>query len=141
MRYADTCLLVSLFFRDAGTDAALRWLDAAGAEPIMLSHWSLTEFSGAAAIKARTGSITSKLHREALAKFRHFAANRLTLISPEPADFQMSAALLDRFEDGLRSGDALHLAICARHRATLCTADKKLADAAMAMNMKAERIR
>jgi len=48
MRYADTCLLVSLFFRDAGTDAALAWLHAAGVEPIMASHWSLTEFSSAA---------------------------------------------------------------------------------------------
>ena len=38
MRYADTCLLVSVFFRDAGTDAALAWLHAAGVEPIMASH-------------------------------------------------------------------------------------------------------
>jgi len=35
MRYADTCLLVSLFFRDAGIDAAPAWLRAAGVEPIM----------------------------------------------------------------------------------------------------------
>lgn len=65
MRYADTCLLVSLFFRDAGTDAALAWMHAAGVEPIMASHWSLTEFSSAAGLRARAGQIAPKLHREA----------------------------------------------------------------------------
>jgi len=140
MRYADTCLLVSLFFRDAGTDAALDWLRAAGVEPIMASHWSLTEFSSAAGLRARAGQIAPKLHREALAKFRRFAARRLTLTPPEPADFERAAGLLDHFKAGLRAGDALHLAICARQGAVLCTADKMFAEAAMALGIKAEKV-
>jgi predicted nucleic acid-binding protein len=31
---------------------------------------------------------------------------------------------------GLRAGDALHLAVCAEHGATLCTLDQRLAEAA-----------
>ncbi len=120
---------------------ALLWLETAGTEPIMTSHWSLTEFSSAAAFKARAGSVTPKLHREALAKFRRFATDRLTLTSPEPADFEIAATLLDRFEVGLRSGDALHLAICTRQGATLCTADKKLMAAATAIGLKTEKVR
>jgi predicted nucleic acid-binding protein len=140
MRYADTCLLVSLFFRDTGTDAALAWLHAAGAEPIMASHWSLTEFSGAAGLRARAGQIALKLHREALTKFRCFAAARLTLTPPEPADFERAAALLDHFKTGLRAGDALHLAICTREGAIFCTADKMLVEAAMPLGVKVEKI-
>jgi uncharacterized protein len=140
MRYADTCLLLSLFFRDTGTDAALAWLRAAGVEPIMASHWSLTEFSGAAGLGARAGRIAPKLQREALAKFRRFAAGRLTLTPPEPADFERAAALLDHYTTGLRSGDALHLAICARQGAVFCTADKSLAEAAIALGVKTEKV-
>ena len=140
MRYADTCLLVSLFFHDSGTDAALAWLHAAGAEPIMASHWSLTEFSSAAGLRARVSQISPKLHREALAKFRRFAAERLTLTPPEPADFERAAVLLDRFETGIRAGDALHLAICARQNAILCTADKTLAKAAIVLGVETEKI-
>jgi len=140
MRYADTCLLVSLFFRDTGTDAALAWLRAAGVEPIMASHWSLTEFSSAAGLRARAGRIAPRLHREALAKFRRFAAARLTLTPPEPADFERAAALLDHYTAGLRAGDALHLAICARQGTVFCTADKILAEAAMALGVKTETV-
>ena len=140
MRYADTCLLVSLFFRDTGTDAALAWLSAAGAAPIMASHWSLTEFSGAAGLRARAGQIAPKLHREALVKFRRFAAGNLTLTPPEPTDFERAAAMLDHYATGLRSGDALHLAICVRQRAVFCTADNILAEAAIALGVKTETV-
>ncbi|MEK7752638.1 MAG: type II toxin-antitoxin system VapC family toxin [Acidobacteriota bacterium] len=140
MRYADTCLLVSLFFRDSGTDAALAWLSAVGVEPIMASHWSLTEFSSAAGLRARAGQIAPKLHREALAKFRRFAAGHLTLAPPEAADFERAAALLDHYATGLRAGDALHLAICARQRAVFCTADKILAEAAIALGVRTEKV-
>jgi predicted nucleic acid-binding protein len=37
---------------------------------------------------------------------------------------------------GLQAGDALHLAICADHGATLCTLDRLLSDAASALGLK-----
>jgi predicted nucleic acid-binding protein len=37
---------------------------------------------------------------------------------------------------GLHAGDALHLAICAEHAATLCTLDRRLGKAATALGMK-----
>jgi predicted nucleic acid-binding protein len=37
---------------------------------------------------------------------------------------------------GLRAGDALHLAICADHRVTLCTLDQRLSDAASLLGFK-----
>lgn len=140
MRYADTCLLISLFFRDSGTDPALRWLEEAGTDPLMASHWSLTEFASAASLKARAKQITPDLRRKAMAKFRRFAAARLSMEPPAPADFERAAELLEKFDTGLRAGDALHLAICMRHSATLCTADQQFADAAEALNVKVVRV-
>lgn len=130
LRYADTCLLLSLFFRDSGTEAALAWLQRAAAEPVLVSHWSLTEFASAAGILARRGELSVELHREGLARFRRFVAARLTTILPLAADFDRACAWMDDFRPNLRAGDALHLAICTRQGATLCTADQVLAQAA-----------
>ena len=38
MRYADTCLLLSLIYHDAGREAALAWLEHAGTGEILISH-------------------------------------------------------------------------------------------------------
>jgi uncharacterized protein len=48
----------------------------------------------------------------------------------EREDFRVAARLADQSELNLRAGDALHLAICANHGASLCTLDRRLAEAA-----------
>jgi len=47
-------------------------------------------------------------------------------------DFRAAARFCDQSELNLRAGDALHLAICANHGASLCTLDRRLAEAAPA---------
>lgn len=140
IRYVDTCVLLSLFFRDSGTPAALTWLEARGSERITTSHWSLTEFISAAGIMARRGDLTTELHREGIARFRRFGAARVTLETPEAADFDRAGIWLENFPSGLRAGDALHLAVCARLGTILCTADGVLADAAAVLGMPVERL-
>jgi predicted nucleic acid-binding protein len=48
------------------------------------------------------------------------------------ADTALSQFWLAKQEtsDNLRAGEALHLAICANHGASLCTLDRRLAEAA-----------
>lgn len=140
VRYADTCLLLSLVFRDAGTPAALAWLESAGADPLLISHWTLTEFASAAGIMARRGDLPPQLHREGLERFRRFVAARLRTEPPAVADFERASIWLENYRSGLRAGDALHLAICARTAATLCTADRILADAAAGLGLAVMRI-
>lgn len=70
-----------------------------------------------------------------MAQFRRFAADRLRVETLEAADFERAAGWVERFETGLRAADALHLAICARRSATLCTADATLARAAAAFGV------
>jgi uncharacterized protein len=140
MVYADTCLLVSLFLRDSGTEAALAWLNESASQRIMASHWSLTEFSSAASTLARQKSITPKLHAESMRRFRGFAAQRLTLEPPLPADFERASAMVEHCATGLRAGGAVHLALCARLNATLCTADKVMAKAAKSLSINVQLV-
>lgn len=140
LRYADTCILLSLIFRDSGTEAALEWLERTGAESVMISHWTLTEFVSAAGIMARRAALSPALHREGLGKLRRFTAARLTVVSPAAMDFERASVWLEDHRSGLRAGDALHLAICARQGFTLITADAALAQAAETHALAVERI-
>jgi predicted nucleic acid-binding protein len=140
VRYADTCLLLSLIFRDAGTAPALAWLESAGADPIMVSHWTITEFASAAGIMARRGDLSPHLHREGLERFRRFVTLRLRIEAPAAADFERASIWIENYRSGLRAGDALHLAICARTATMLCTADHTLADAANGLGLAVMRI-
>ncbi len=51
------------------------------------------------------------------------------------SDFRTAARFADRHEFALRAGDALHLAICIEHGATLYTLDRRLAEAAGALGV------
>jgi len=56
----------------------------------------------------------------------------------ESDDFRTAALFCDQHALGLRAGDALHLAIAARHGAELCTLDRQLAQGKDAMVTGAE---
>jgi hypothetical protein len=73
--YADTCILLPLFFRDASTEAALAWLEEAGNETILISPWTRTEFASAAGIMARRGDVSVALHQQGLARFDRLAGS------------------------------------------------------------------
>ena len=47
-----------------------------------------------------------------------------------------AARITDQYRLGLRAGDALHLAICTDHGATLCTLDRRLGEAGAALGVK-----
>ena len=140
MRYADTGLLLSLIYRDAGSEAALAWLEHAGTGEILSSHGSLTEFVSAAGIMARHGEIDARLHREGIAHCRHFVAARLQVEPPNAADFERAAVWMEDYASGLRAEDALHLSIAARVGAIVCSADNTLLAAAADLGLAIEAV-
>ncbi len=81
-------------------------------------------------IKERTGSIDAANRAAGLAAFNRFVADSLTLTEVEPGDFRAAAVLLDTPALALRAGDALHLAIVRRLRASLATLDNRQSMAA-----------
>ena len=129
MIYLDTSVLGALFFREPGAAAVLEKL-AAARDGLAVSAWTLTEMASVGAIKERTGQVDAAGRAAALAAFDRFVADTLTLVEIDPGDFRTAAVLLDAPSLGLRAGDALHLAITRRLRASLFTLDRRQAEAA-----------
>jgi len=89
---------------------------------------------------ARRSDISPKTHAAVVQRFRQFSADRLSLETLHAADFERAAAWLEVYRIGLRSGDALHLALCARRGAALATADQRMLEAATVLEIRTARI-
>lgn len=105
------------------------WLGAQTPEDLFISDWVVTEFSSALSIKLRTGQITVTDRANCLAMFTRLCADSIGVLPVTGQNFRTAARFSDQYALGLRAGDALHLAVCADHGATLCTLDRRLADA------------
>ena len=73
---------------------------------------------------------------DALAVFNRLATESFTVVPVSRLEFRTAARFVEQHALGLRAGDALHLAICADHGATLCTLDQRLSDAGSALGLK-----
>jgi len=141
MRYLDTSLLVPLFVREPKSPAVGAWLAGIGTGELAVSEWGATEFSSAASIKTRTGQIDEAARAHMQAEFLAFIHARVRRIIPVlSADFRRAADLCDRWQLGLRAGDALHLAIAERHDLTVCTLDRGMWTAAEALGLPFETL-
>jgi len=134
--YLDTSLLVAALTREADTNRMQAWLGAQEPDDLAMSEWVTTEFSAALSIKLRTGQIEATHRADALAMFRHLMAESFTILSVSGLQFRTAARFADQSALGLRVGDALHLAICADHGATLCTLDRRLGEAGPPLGVK-----
>lgn len=110
MIYVDTSALVPAFIREPKSDAILAWLETSE-QRLVVSEWSITEFSSAAAIKVRTGEIASAMAKQARARFLEFAQEHCSIAVPQRAEFRRAAELAGDTNLKLRAGDVLHLAI------------------------------
>ena len=124
MLYLDTSLLVAVLTNEVETGRMQGW------------HWVATEFSSALSLKLRTGQIGAGDRAEAMATFARLATDSFTVVPVSRLRFRVAARFADQYSLGLRAGDALHLAICADHGATLCTLDRRLSDAGSALGAK-----
>jgi predicted nucleic acid-binding protein len=136
MLYLDTSVLIAALTREAETARMQSWLAAQEPESLAISDWVVTEFSSALSIKLRAGQIEAVHRAEALAMFARLCADTFTTVPVSRSQFRTAARFADQFASGVRAGDALHLAICADHGATLCTLDHRLGKAGPALSVK-----
>jgi len=134
--YLDTSLLVATLTNEAETARMQAWLAAQPTDELAISDWVVTEFSSALSIKLRTGQLQPAHRADALAMFTRLTADSFTLLPISGLQFRTAARYADQYTLGLRAGDALHLAICADHGATLCTLDRRLGEAGAALGVK-----
>jgi len=134
--YLDTSLLVAALTREANTARTQACLGAQAPHSLAISEWVATEFSTALSIKLRTGQIEATHRADALAMFRRMTTEGFGIVPVSGLQFRTAARFADQSALGLRAGDALHLAICADHGATLCTLDRRLGAAGQPLGVK-----
>jgi len=134
--YLDTSVLVAVHTREAATARVQEWLVSRYPEELLISDWTITEFSSALSIKLRTGQIDVSMRADALQAFAAMRTDSLTVVPVGRRQFHTAALFADNHATGLRGADALHLAVCADHTATLCTLDRRLAAAGPLLGLK-----
>jgi predicted nucleic acid-binding protein len=135
MLYLDTSLLVAALTHEPASHGVQAWLSRQDANALVISDWVMTEFSSALSIKVRTGQIGTDHRAQALKVFSGWVEASFGLLRISPHHFQTAARFCDHHGLGLRAADALHLAIAADEGATLCTLDRKLAEAGLALGI------
>ncbi len=134
--YLDTSVLVSALTNETGTAAAQAWLAGQDCHALTISDWVVTEFSCALSIKLRNGLLGPEHRASVLSAFTRLVAETLQVVPVQRESFRIAARFADQPGSHLRAGDALHLAICAEHGATLCTLDRRLGDSAPIVGVK-----
>jgi hypothetical protein len=127
--YLDTSLLVAALVHEAGTAAAVGFLQAHRQQPLLISAWVSTELASALAVLVRRGAITPQESQEAWQRYGMLRAHRLQDVPLTAEDFEAGARLC-LAQAPLRAGDALHLALCQRLNLQLASFDRGLCKAA-----------
>lgn len=128
MLYLDSCVVVALLVAEPHSSRADAWVAAQAGGEITLSLWVAVEVAATLSAKARAGQLDHTMLRAARSGFSRMAAS-MRLLAIGPRQFEAAVRFAEIEAAKLSGGDALHLAIAAEAGATLCTLDKRLADA------------
>ena len=111
-----------------------------GSADLTISDWLVTAFTAALSVKIRMGRLRIGNRAKAAVLFTRPQAEPLVVVPVTRDHFQTAARFANQSGLGLRATAALHVAAAAELGATLCTLDKRLAEAAVALGVSAEMV-
>lgn len=127
MIYLDTSAAVPMFVPEPASPTIEAWFETC-TEPLVSSDLIVTEFSSALSIKVRKGEISARQAQAAWKDFDAFCKSGLRLLPVSRKAFAEAAAMARHAASGLRSDDALHLAMALEAGASgIATVDETLA--------------
>jgi predicted nucleic acid-binding protein len=138
MIYLDASLVVALLVPEAHSDRADAWFAAQPTGSLAISGWVTAEVSSALSIKLRTGAITLDRRAAALSAWNALRNASLLTLAMLEEHFEQAARIADRYDLGIRGGDALHLAIVRDSGSRLATLDTRMAEAALQLGVAVE---
>lgn len=120
MFYLDTSILVPLLLPEETSDKveALFHHLPADAE-LAISQWTRIEFASVLSRLVRMGELEKHVALLCGDRFSTLLAENLHVQLPSTADFDLCWKYLSSFDNGLRAGDALHLAIASNMAAEI----------------------
>ena len=138
MIYVDTSLLVALHVTERDSEVALEWFRRRAVETFLYSDWTELEVSSALSRKLRSGTMTLAQRQGAEQAIQRTKLDSFRRVAVASEHFQNAERMVRQYETGLRSGDALHLAIAEAHGASLATLDQTFASAAARLGIAVE---
>lgn len=125
--YVDVSIWVALLTNEPSSPALKHWLEGETGQ-LVTSRWSVVEVSSALSIKVRRAELQLQQAQELCTHFDALVRGDVSLLPLASADYDHAAVLCRNAASGLRAGDALHLAVARRARASyLLTLDKVMA--------------
>ena len=141
MLYFDTCFLVPYFASEAKSLMIEAFFAKPPSQELAISAWTESEFYGALGIKMRTGQMATPAYMLAQTRFELIRQDFFETWNVTRDDFLLAKDFLKVWKQGLRSGDALHLAIARNHSAScFYTLDERLLKAARHFKIPAKTI-
>ena len=135
MIYLDTSVVVALLTPEERSPQALDWLEQCKGT-LISSDWLITETHSALGIKQRHHGLSPQARQAAGEQFERLLQGGVELRSLDRGRFRQAAKLLQDSGLGLRSGDALHLAVALHSRCSqLASFDGRMQRAAEALGL------
>ncbi len=131
MLYFDTSFLVPMLIAEDTSERVEAFLLNLSAEKdLFVSQWTRVEFATLLSRLVRMQQLGRGNALECSKRFDLLLEQSFRVVTPAVADFELSRTFLARFDNSLRAGDALHLAIAVNRDAkNFYTLDNELLQA------------
>jgi predicted nucleic acid-binding protein len=140
MLYLDTSFVAPLVLNEDASPQVEAFLAKQAAGSLAVSQWTRVEFCSLVAREVRMKHFSARTAEMIIAEFEALVHESCQVWLPGATDYDVARTLLTHFDSGLRSGDALHLAIARNQGADkILTLDEGLLKAARLLKIPASR--